>query len=593
MKRLREKLNAILLALISACLMAQPCGASDVEFLQSIPTSSLTKGVGVSGTLVFVADGEEGVKILDAGATGTPLVGTYDTPGFAFDVVVRGDVLYVADGSGGLLILDIGNPEAVSPLGYYKTLGLAKSVEVSGSYAFLIDYAYGFQIVDVSDPTSPSYAGHSAALGDIWMMRMGDDGYLYIADVGNGLRIWDVGDPGQPVEIGRFDTPGYALDVALAGNRALIADAWNGFLLLDVSDPSDPVELVHIPTDGYAFAAQIVDGFVYLSEGEAGLRIVPLAAFSSENAVGEINIGHSIYATAVYRKLAFSAAGRDGTLILDVFEAIRPRVILALNGSHQATVNPWGALQWDVQVDPRAFGYPGLFAERRGAAYFAVISGDGNLYSLVPGTAWTSGLLPFETSVRAEEIAAVVGVLPAMAGALPGACFIPTREAHAYVGFLSDSDDNGDGFQDLFFDSVDLLLRVTPPEVRVSVNNAEGTVTVPADGRISVHASVLPGDYQETEAVVYAILVVPGTELVLALNEEEEWDSSIVPYRSNISVSSLATFSLVEDIPASIIPAGEYDFYAGILLPYDHDCDGVLDLYYGMARVVVENHDHP
>jgi len=587
-----KRLGIIFILLVSTRLMEAPCGATGVSLLRSFSTTSLTKGVTASGSLIFIANGEEGVKILDAGSIGSPIVGSYDTPGFAFDVVALDDILYVADGNNGLLILDIAQPEAISPLGRYPTFGIAKSVEVSETYAFLIDYAYGFQIVDISNPALPCYAGHSADLGDIWSMRMGTDGYLYIADLGNGLRIWDVEDPERPFEIGRFDTPGYALDIALSGSLALVADAWNGFLLLDVADPSGPVELVHVPTTGYAFATEISDGFVYLSEDTAGLRIIPLTEFSAEKTIGEINSGLSIYDIAVYGKFAFAAAGQDGALIFDAFEAIQPRVTLTLNGSHQATINPWEQLQWDLQIDARGFGCPGFFSDRQGKIYFSLISGDGNLYSLVPWNTWSSGFLPLEAGVRAKDIRTLEVGLPEMAGDLPGACFIPHRNVQAYVGFLSDSDDDADGFPDLFFDHVNLLFWANPPEVKVFVNDAEGIVTVADDQQISVHAYVIPGDYGETEAVVYALLVFPDMELVMALNDEEQWDPAVVPYRSSIALSNLGRFSLIDEFPADIVPAGDYDFYVGIQLPYDHDCDGSPDFYYGMARLAVKNHDH-
>ncbi|MBW1965252.1 MAG: hypothetical protein JRI40_08600 [Deltaproteobacteria bacterium] len=590
MKGLMKRPGVILILLVSTCLMVQPCGASGVNFLRSFPTTSLTKGVTVSATSVFVADGEQGVKIFDAGTPGIPQLGSYDTPGFAFDVVARGDILYVADGNNGLLILDVAQPEAIAPLGHYQTFGMAKSAEMSENYAFLIDYAYGFQIVDVSNPALPCYAGHSADLGDIWTMRMGSDGYLYIADVGNGLRIWDVGDPGRPFEIGRFDTPGYVLDIALSGSLALVADAWNGFLLLDVGDPSSPIELVRIPTSGYAFAIDIVDGFAYLSEGYAGLRIVPLDEFQASQSVGEFNPGYPIYDTATFGKLVVAAAGEAGTIILDVFEAMRPHLSVTMGGLEQVTLKPWSPVIWDVEIDPRSFSPNGFYADRLGDAYWVMVSGNGDIYSLLPGNFWHEGLAPFLSGLSVSDLDFLEEPTPGVAQGLPGACFIPPGRAKAYFGFLSESDDSGDGLEDLFFDFVEISFEVAPPEIRVFGNNdVEGLVEVSADGHISVHASVLPGDYHDAIGDVYVLLVVPEMQLAFWLNDDGRWDSAIVPYRSNALVGSIAALSIFEDIPAGTIPPGEYQFYVGLQLPFDHDCDGAYDLYYSMLRVIVES----
>ncbi len=581
--------GVILVLLVSTCLMVQPCGASCVNLLRSLTTTSLTKGVAVSGSLVFIADGEEGVKILDAGSTGTPLVGSYDTPGFAFDLAVRGDTVYVADGGCGLLLLDVTYPEAISPLGHYQTFGMAKSVEVQGSCALVIDYAYGFQIVDVSDPTAPSYAGHSAGLGDIWTMRMGKDGYLYIADIGNGLRIWDVDDPEQPIELGRFDTAGYVLDVAIQDGVAYVADGWNGFLSLDVSAPNNPVQIGHIPTDGYAFAIDIVNDLAYLSEGHAGMRIISLDKFHASQAAGAFNTGFSIFDTAAFGKLVVAAAGESGTIILDAFEAIHPHISLTIGGLEQVTLKPWSPVIWDIEIDLRSFSPGGFYADRLGDAYWLMVSDNGDIYSLLSGNTWHDGLAPFLSGVPVNALNFSQKPAPDAAQGLPGACFIPQNRMQAFFGFLSGSDDSGDGVADLFFDSVEISFEMAPPEIRVFGNNdTEEVLEVSADGHISVHADVLPGDYQEATGDVYVLLAIPEMQLAFWLNGEGVWDSAIVPYRSDLPIKDIAALSIIEDIPAGAIPPGEYQFYVGLQLPLDHDCDGDYDLYYSMLRVIVK-----
>ena len=96
---------------------------------------------------------------------------------------------------------------------------------------------------------------------------------------------------------------------------------------------------------------------------------------------------------------------------------------------------------------------------------------------------------------------------------------------------------------------------MAPPEIRIFGNNdAEGLVKVSADGHISIHASVLPGDYQKVIGDVYVLLVVPEMQLVLWLNGDERWDSAIVPYRSNAPVRSIAVLSICENVPAGVIP---------------------------------------
>jgi hypothetical protein len=48
--------------------------------------------------------------------------------------------------------------------------------------------------------------------------------YAYVADWTAGLRVISVSDPAHPVEVGYYDTPGYANGVAVIGDYAYVAD---------------------------------------------------------------------------------------------------------------------------------------------------------------------------------------------------------------------------------------------------------------------------------------------------------------------------------------------------------------------------------
>ncbi|MBI4726783.1 hypothetical protein HY768_06115 [candidate division TA06 bacterium] len=48
-------------------------------------------------------------------------VGYYDTPGYARGVAVSGSYAYVADGDSGLRIIDISDPSSPTEIGYYRS----------------------------------------------------------------------------------------------------------------------------------------------------------------------------------------------------------------------------------------------------------------------------------------------------------------------------------------------------------------------------------------------------------------------------------------------------------------------------------------
>lgn len=60
----------------------------------------------VGGTLLYLAQGEAGISVINVGNPGAPqLLDSYDTPGTANIIRVSGDRIVVADGAGGLRIL--------------------------------------------------------------------------------------------------------------------------------------------------------------------------------------------------------------------------------------------------------------------------------------------------------------------------------------------------------------------------------------------------------------------------------------------------------------------------------------------------------
>jgi hypothetical protein len=62
-------------------------------------------GVDVAENMVFIADGWEGLRVVNASDPAHPVEeGFYDTPGWAFGVDAVGSMAYVADAFGGLRV---------------------------------------------------------------------------------------------------------------------------------------------------------------------------------------------------------------------------------------------------------------------------------------------------------------------------------------------------------------------------------------------------------------------------------------------------------------------------------------------------------
>ena len=76
--------------------------------------------------------------------------------GAANDLAVVGRYAFIADGADGLRIVDVGDPQAPTVVGHCDTPGMASDVSVCWPYAFVADGDAGLQVVDVSDPAHPA-----------------------------------------------------------------------------------------------------------------------------------------------------------------------------------------------------------------------------------------------------------------------------------------------------------------------------------------------------------------------------------------------------------------------------------------------------
>jgi len=80
---------------------------------------------------------------------------SYDTAGYAKGVAVSGDYAYVANGSNGLVIVDVSSKSAPALAGSYDTVGSAQGVAVSGDYAYVADGVNGLVILRMDAVLTP------------------------------------------------------------------------------------------------------------------------------------------------------------------------------------------------------------------------------------------------------------------------------------------------------------------------------------------------------------------------------------------------------------------------------------------------------
>ncbi|MFO1458325.1 MAG: hypothetical protein U1G08_02880 [Verrucomicrobiota bacterium] len=285
----------------------------------NLRTDNYANKVQVVDSLAYVADGLEGLQIMDVHNPEVPVrLGRLKLAGDTRDLHVQGNLVYAACAAAGLQVVDVSHPELPALVGGIPTGGMAVAVTVVGSTAYVADANAGLVLVDVSTPASPVVLAKLSLPGEASGLHVVDS-LAYVACGFGGLSVVDVRDPKAPVRVGLLPADGFlksvhvvgslayvaagqkglwvvdvsqpdrpifrgatppqfgrAYGVTVTGNIALVSDLLLGVLAVDVSRPEEPFPLGSAPTLAESYALQVVDGRLFIAEGLAGLRILDL-----------------------------------------------------------------------------------------------------------------------------------------------------------------------------------------------------------------------------------------------------------------------------------------------------------------------------
>jgi hypothetical protein len=270
---------------------SEPTTPSKVGFYQVGRLPDFGRDVLVSGKYAYIAAGRAGLLVVNINDPANPsIVSHHDTAGVAWDLALDGEFVYVADEYNGLRVIDVSNP--LNPVGvgvYYlpEQLEFFHSVTVVDGYAYVADGSFevgqmGLHVVDVSDPIRPAAAGYlplDISAQEKRFARIEDvavaNGYAYLAAGGAGLRVIDVTEPERPVEVGVYETPGRADNLAVTGRHLFLADG--DLRIVDRFDPAAPALVGFLDLPDFSTTPQVaVQGnFAYVAS--SGVQILDIS----------------------------------------------------------------------------------------------------------------------------------------------------------------------------------------------------------------------------------------------------------------------------------------------------------------------------
>ena len=252
------------------------------------------------------------------------LVGSYDTPGDAFDVFVAGNLAYVAQRWSGLSVIDVSDPENPDEIVFYDMPGWTNCVFVAGDLAYVANHGRGLRVINVSDPAYPYEVGFCNTRGaarSVFVVGC----LAYVANDNRGLCVIDVSEPRYPVEVGFYDTPYYAYDVFVVGELAYVADNHDGLRVIDVSEPDHPDEVGFYDTPGMAWGVFVVGDLAYVADGRyGGLRVIDVSDPENPDEIGFCETPWRAIQVIVSGDLAYVTNGNRGLRIIDVSDPRDP-----------------------------------------------------------------------------------------------------------------------------------------------------------------------------------------------------------------------------------------------------------------------------
>jgi len=301
----------------------------------------IVQAVAVDGHYAYAADGGGGLWIFDISKPESPtLLSTYAAwaSGIAVTETAAGRFAYLTDGD--LHILDVTDPANPLEKGFYQTPGYTSGVVVKGNLAYLADGENGLLILDLSDPAQPKQNGILELSGYAYNLALVEDlttnrTYIYTAsgDEG-GVRVVDVSDAAHPVETGFLRDGMNVRDLAVWGARLLAANGEHGLAILNVAAPDKLTVLGSYDSPGFALGVAVQDGSAYLADG-AGLLTIDLDDPANPKQISSYDVLGAAYSVALQRQsvdgeertYAYVADYYSGMYVMDVSTPLqRPTV---------------------------------------------------------------------------------------------------------------------------------------------------------------------------------------------------------------------------------------------------------------------------
>lgn len=202
----------------------------------------------ITGDYIYVADAEDGLKILWLAAFDRPLQIYSEKANPAVAVAVDQGLAFIA-GTDGLRIVDIGNPYIPITRAELALPGMPRSVTVIDERVFVSLGDGGIAVVDASNRALPILL-KVIPLGGSARAVAYNRGWLYVAMAENGIAMINAGRLGNELLDGQILLGCPAFDLAVRNDALYVACGEGGLLSLDITSPDSPQIVGNLSPEG-------------------------------------------------------------------------------------------------------------------------------------------------------------------------------------------------------------------------------------------------------------------------------------------------------------------------------------------------------
>jgi hypothetical protein len=241
------------------------------------PIASLSTGAparfDAAGGRAVVADWDRVAVLVRAGGDA---VATAELPATAAaDVVVDGRYAYVADLEEGLRVVDVGDPAAPLAVGGELPLGSPSSIAKLGSRVYLGAGPDGVQVIDVSDPTAPRWVDTVAPGGDVVDVSAAD-GVLTVSLLDGRVELYEADAAGGLSRTGAYQSTGWVEETRVSGDELHVVSTAGVVEVVDIRKRIAP-QLKGLDAEASARATRrFGDDFAVQKSAGGGVELVPV-----------------------------------------------------------------------------------------------------------------------------------------------------------------------------------------------------------------------------------------------------------------------------------------------------------------------------